>query len=47
MDAHGLAPGVDLNDYPHVLRWRRMLINRPAFLPGYRLEHQPVLKREI
>ena len=26
--------GVDLNDYPHVLRWRRMLINRPAFLAG-------------
>ena len=26
--------GVDLNAYPHVLRWRRMLINRPAFLAG-------------
>ena len=26
--------GVDLNDYPHVVRWRRMLINRPAFLAG-------------
>jgi GST-like protein len=26
--------GVDLNDYPNVLRWRRMLINRPAFLAG-------------
>ena len=26
--------GIDLNDYPHVLRWRRMLINRPAFLAG-------------
>ena len=26
--------GVDLNDYPHVVRWRRMLINRPAFLVG-------------
>ena len=26
--------GVDLDDYPHVLRWRRMLINRPAFLAG-------------
>ena len=26
--------GVDLNDYPHVLRWRSMLINRPAFLAG-------------
>ncbi len=26
--------GVDLNDFPHVLRWRRMLINRPAFLAG-------------
>ena len=26
--------GVDLNDYPHVLRWRRMLIKRPAFLAG-------------
>ena len=25
--------GVDLNDYPHVVRWRRMLINRP-FLVG-------------
>ena len=26
--------GVDLNNYPHVVRWRRMLINRPAFLAG-------------
>ena len=26
--------GVDLNDYLHVMRWRRMLINRPAFLAG-------------
>ena len=26
--------GVDLYDYPHVVRWRRMLINRPAFLAG-------------
>ena len=26
--------GVDLNAYPHVVRWRRMLINRPAFLAG-------------
>ena len=26
--------GVDLNDYPHVVRWRRMLIHRPAFLTG-------------
>ena len=26
--------GIDLNDYPHVLRWRRMLIDRPAFLAG-------------
>ena len=26
--------GVDLDDYPHVVRWRRMLINRPAFLAG-------------
>ena len=26
--------GVDLNDYPHVVRWRRTLINRPAFLAG-------------
>ena len=26
--------GVDLNDYPNVVRWRRMLINRPAFLAG-------------
>ena len=26
--------GIDINDYPHVLRWRRMLINRPAFLAG-------------
>ena len=26
--------GVDLNDYPSVMRWRRMLINRPAFLAG-------------
>ena len=26
--------GVDLNDYPHVVRWRRLLINRPAFLAG-------------
>ena len=26
--------GVDLNDYSHVVRWRRMLINRPAFLTG-------------
>ena len=26
--------GVDLSDYPHVVRWRRMLINRPSFLAG-------------
>ena len=26
--------GVDLNDYPHVVRWRRTLINRPAFHAG-------------
>ena len=26
--------GVDLTAYRHVLRWRRMLINRPAFLAG-------------
>ena len=26
--------GVDLNYYPHVVRWRRMLITRPAFLAG-------------
>ena len=26
--------GVDLNAYPHVVRWRRSLINRPAFLAG-------------
>ena len=26
--------GVNLTDYPHVVRWRRMLINRPAFLAG-------------
>ena len=29
--------GVDLNDYPHVVRWRRMLINRPAFLAGVQI----------
>ena len=26
--------GVNLKDYPHVVRWRRMLINRSAFLAG-------------
>lgn len=26
--------GVDLQDYPHVVRWRKMLINRPAVLAG-------------
>ena len=26
--------GVNLKDYPNVVRWRRMLINRPAFLAG-------------
>ena len=26
--------GVDLINYPHVVRWRSMLINRPAFLTG-------------
>ena len=26
--------GVDLNNYSHVVRWRRMLIDRPAFLTG-------------
>ena len=26
--------GVDLVNYPHVVRWRRMLIDRPAFLAG-------------
>jgi len=29
--------GVDLNDYPHVVRWRHMLINRPAFLAGVQI----------
>jgi len=26
--------GVDLQNYPHVVRWRRLLINRPAILAG-------------
>ena len=39
--------GVDLNDYPHVLRWRRMLINRPAFLAGVQVGRRPVPRQKI